>query len=546
MPRRPEIGNVQLYPNRPLKPTDKNGYVLKFYCPLRCTRVRKNCGTRNRREARRIQRECQERLLNGDYVASGGEITRARAIARGRHVVPSASGPPRSGKTWQECYERFKEHRQTRIRESSLVHALSRLNIAERIFEGYREDHGLPEGLLVSEVMTLDMLEYLQDRLLAGDECRYDVRSPNTVNSMLKAVMTFVRFCHARDWIDRVPQVPMLDVEDVMKGRPITGEEFDRMIEVTPAVVGSEAAPQWQFALRVLWESGFRVGDLMDFSWDDDRHIHPVWPSRPGQHPTIIVPASQKNGRLQEIPMLPGLIELLSSVPETERMGWIVNPGPMGYEIKAKGDWFRPDDADLQGLVERFSNRALAAACNVTDTSVRNWLKQTGVERPADAPVQNGRMSAEEVAALRAKAQRRSSHSAQRSTRRLTKERVSRIVAMIGKEAGIVVRKADSRTGRRRKFGSAHDLRRGCAQRLINAGISAESLKVIMRHKDFATTERHYGAIRSAQAAATEVAEKLNSAAFPSIDGGIGGGKEKPPQLSAEEVVKLKSLINSL
>src|SRR5690606_33546145 len=135
----------------------------------------------------------------------------------------------------------------------------SRLNIAERIFEGYREDHSLPEGFLVSVMMTLDMLEYLQDRLLAGDECRYDQRSPNTVNSMMKAVMAFVRFCHAREWIDRVPHLQMLDSDEVMKGRPITGEEFDRMIAVTPVVVSVEAAPQWEFTLRVLWESGFRI-----------------------------------------------------------------------------------------------------------------------------------------------------------------------------------------------------------------------------------------------------------------------------------------------
>ena len=75
MPRKPEIGNVQLYPNRPLKVSDKNGYVLKFYCPVQRKRIRKNCGTRNRREARSILRECRERLINGQYIESGGAIT---------------------------------------------------------------------------------------------------------------------------------------------------------------------------------------------------------------------------------------------------------------------------------------------------------------------------------------------------------------------------------------------------------------------------------------------------------------------------------------
>jgi len=88
---------------------------------------------------------------------------------------------------------------------------------------------------------------------------------------------------------------------------------------------------------------------------------------------------------------------------------------------------------------------------------------------------------------------------------------VSRTIAQIGKEANVVVTKENESTGIRAKFASAHDLRRGCATRLMNSGVSAETLKVIMRHADFATTEKHYGAIRSAQAAGDELQEKLKS-----------------------------------
>ncbi|MFV0444148.1 MAG: tyrosine-type recombinase/integrase, partial [Planctomycetaceae bacterium] len=130
---------------------------------------------------------------------------------------------------------------------------------------------------------------------------------------------------------------------------------------------------------------------------------------------------------------------------------------------------------------------------------------------------------------------------------RLTKDRVSRVVSQIGEAAGIVVIQADERTGRRVKYASAHDLRRGCAQRLINAGVSAETLKVVMRHQSFTTTEKHYGAIRSAQSAATEVVEKLSqSTPSSSFVGGLVGGLEEQPQLSPEQVLKLKALLNSL
>lgn len=547
MPRRPEIGNIQLYPNRPLKRSDRNGYVLKFYCPIKGKRIRRNCGTRDRREARRILRECRERLLNGEYVASAGAITATHQVAADVPAVSAGDAGRSVPKTWQDCRERYRQNRATRVRATSLVNALSRIDIAERIFAGYREDRSLSSELVVSECMTLDSMEYLQDRLLAGDECRYDSRSPNTVNSMMGAVMAFVRYCAKHRWIDAVPVVEKLDVDDVMKGRPITDEEFEQMLDATPFVVGSDAASSWQFALRILWESGFRIGDLMDFSWDDKRHICPVWPGGRSSHPTIVIPSTQKNGQSQEIPMLPGLDELLSNISRRERSGWIVDPQPMQYEICCS-EYVRPTADDLRMLSNQFSNCSIARACGVTDTTVRKWLAAHGIRRSGEFTRASGAIPDSEFASIRERSEWRSGRPAQRAKRtRLTKERVGRIISLIGEQAGIVVRQEDNQAGRRVKYASAHDIRRGCAQRLINLGVSAETLKVVLRHKDFATTEKFYGATRSAQSAATEVREKLAPAtSSPAFMGGLVGGKEKAPRFSTEELEKLKSLLNSL
>ena len=114
---------------------------------------------------------------------------------------------------------------------------------------------------------------------------------------------------------------------------------------------------------------------------------------------------------------------------------------------------------------------------------------------------------------------------------------------MIGEHARIVVQQPDEATGRRLKYASAHDLRRGCAQRLINAGVSAETLKVVLRHKDFTTTEKFYGATRAAQSAAAEIDEKLS---LSEAQTGLATDTDVSPKLSAEELLKLKSLLNSL
>ncbi len=34
MARQPELGNIKLYPQRPLRDSDQNGFVLQFYCPI--------------------------------------------------------------------------------------------------------------------------------------------------------------------------------------------------------------------------------------------------------------------------------------------------------------------------------------------------------------------------------------------------------------------------------------------------------------------------------------------------------------------------------
>ena len=53
-----------------------------------------------------------------------------------------------------------------------------------------------------------------------------------------------------------------------MKGRPITGEEFDRMLAKVPEVVGDAAAESWRHYLRGLWWSGLRLAESLELFWE--------------------------------------------------------------------------------------------------------------------------------------------------------------------------------------------------------------------------------------------------------------------------------------
>jgi integrase len=540
MARKPEIGNVQLYPNRSLKRSDKHGYVLKFYCPIRGTRIRKDCGTRDRREARRIQRECRERLLNGRYVQSGGAISAGDELMI--QVKPVAV-PTGDGRTWAECSEQYRNRMKSRMRRRSHADTTYRLSVAERIFKARCASQGGTSEPTLADCMTLASLEYLQDALLDGTEGRRGSRSPNSVNSMMASIMAFARYCRDHEWIDRIPPLRKIEVDEVMKGRPISGEEFERMIAATPGVVGESAAPSWTFTLKVLWESAFRIQDAMRFSWDDTEQIHPVWPRLRSQHPTIVIPSTQKNRKNEEIPLLPGLGELLRSVPKHERSGWIVNPQPIEFTMKRQGNWFMPSADDLGELLSEYSNCSIAKACGVSEQTVRKWNERFGLSRAGRPTKLRQAIPAELVAKLRRRATRNGTHSRELKDR-LTTEHVGKIIAEIGERAGIVVRRVTHDGKSVTKFASAHDLRRGCAQRLINEGISAETLKVIMRHREFSTTEKYYGATRCAQAAAAEVAEKLAAGCRKSeLVGALVGAPDGTPLLTPKQLKKLKALL---
>ena len=192
-----------------------------------------------------------------------------------------------------------------------------------------------------------------------------------SADSMLGAIMAFVRYAHDHQWIDRIPPLRKLDVDEVMRGRPITGNEFEQMLAAVPSVVGDGPAEEWRFGMKILWETGFRLADLLDFSWDDAARIHPVWPRRQGQHPTLVIPSTQKNGKNQEIPMLPGLQKLLDTVPKDRRTGFIVNLLPVEFQFKSQPKkWFMPNSEDLANLIRSYSNCSIARACGVSDVAV--------------------------------------------------------------------------------------------------------------------------------------------------------------------------------
>ena len=121
-----------------------------------------------------------------------------------------------------------------------------------------------------------------------------------------------------------------------MKGRPITGEEFDRMLAKVESVVGEAAAESWQFYLRGLWSSGLRIAESMELTWDHPDKLQVDM--QPGEHPVLRIPAALEKGNQDRLlAMAPEFAELLDSVPEARRTGYVFNPvGKPGKRVVSK------------------------------------------------------------------------------------------------------------------------------------------------------------------------------------------------------------------
>ena len=105
-----------------------------------------------------------------------------------------------------------------------------------------------------------------------------------------------------------------------MKGRPITAEEFERMLAVVPSVVGEEASSNWRHYLRGLWASGLRLRESLDVWWDRLEKILPVFPKN--GRAMLQVPGELEKGNTDRLlPIAPEFSLFLTETPDVARTG---------------------------------------------------------------------------------------------------------------------------------------------------------------------------------------------------------------------------------
>ena len=295
--------------NRPIQ--------LRYTDPETKKEIRISTGSRDYAEAERQKRKLEAKLLLG-----------IDAKPEARNVY----GPNMS---WELFREEYSNRYLSTLRPKSAMDAESRLNLIERILK--------PK--ILSDVANRDAMESVQSKLLAGEgkplkkdakgklaKAEVVPRSPHTVKTTMSSFVAALNWACEVGWLDYVPKVRKVKTSKLRasKGRPLTPDEFKRMLNVTGVVVGKDSAESWRFLLRGLWSSALRLDEILNVSWTDTDAIRPIW--EPGREPELFIPHHlQKNATEESIPLLPWFEDVLLEVPEEDRIGWVFNPGPVAH-----------------------------------------------------------------------------------------------------------------------------------------------------------------------------------------------------------------------
>ncbi len=277
-------------------PTRKN-LVMRYVDPLTNKQVTRSTGTAKKREAERVAAKWEAELQEGRY-------------------------QKRSRMTWDEFVELHENHVLSSMEPNTIVAYESSLNVFKRLAN--------PKQL--SDVTTARMTAFTT-------KLREQGRSSATVARHLRHLKVIYRWASEEGYLPNPPKVKIPKQPKGMRGRAITTEEFERMLDAVPNGLFSKpkkpptteeqqeidqqrqpVIDSWRFYINGLWASGLRLEESLTLSWDEAYGVIVVDFS--GRRPLLRIPAEAEKGKTHRLlPITPEFAELLATVPEGERRG---------------------------------------------------------------------------------------------------------------------------------------------------------------------------------------------------------------------------------
>lgn len=251
----------------------------------------------------------------GQKVRKSSEQTTQRAAEREaakweKEIIENGNHGRDGRILWADFRERYESEVLPGLADKTDKKAWGVLNVFERLMKVKRLCN-----------ITSDTLSRYQQKL------REAGRSESTIKSHLAHLRAALSWAVGVKLLREVPAMPNVQrakSSKMMKGRPITGEEFERMLAKVPDVVGEAAAESWRFLLRGLWWSGLRLAESLELHWSDDSKLCVDLSLR---HPMLRIPAElEKGNKDRMLPMAPEFAQFLEAVPDLQRGGYVFAP----------------------------------------------------------------------------------------------------------------------------------------------------------------------------------------------------------------------------
>jgi integrase len=263
------------------KYADRRYLLMQYVDPVTKRIKSRSSGTNNRRDAERAAAKWETELQEG------------------RYRVPSRM-------SWEDFRQRYEDEKLSSLSENSREATNSAFNHLEALVN--------PQRL---SALTAEHLSRFQAEL------RKSGIKETSIATHLRHVRAALGWAVAMDMLPSVPKIQMpkrAKGRTLMRGRPITAEEFERMLAKVPAVRPRDAET-WRYYLHGLWLSGLRLEESTVLSWDDDGLISV---DLSGRHPRLRIYAEAEKGHQDRLlPLTPDFAEFLLETAPGRRKGRI-------------------------------------------------------------------------------------------------------------------------------------------------------------------------------------------------------------------------------
>jgi integrase len=258
---------------------------LRYTDPVTGQKIEKSSGTAKKREAIKAAGEWQSELQSG----VAGRESRLK---------------------WEAFTEAYQQHVEATLSEGTSDKVFGMFSVVGQLMKPDRVNR-----------ITAQWVTTFQRRLLDAD------RQPATVESHCRHLKAALNWAKDQGWLTTVPKFATLKKAKsakVMKGRPVTGEEFDRMIAAVDMLPERQRA-SLKFLLRGLWLSGLRLGEALGLTWD--QWADGIRVDTSGEYTVLLIPSEgEKGGKDRTYPITPDFEELLFSIPAVDRSGYVFSP----------------------------------------------------------------------------------------------------------------------------------------------------------------------------------------------------------------------------